>query len=142
MARDRMFHVIVLGGMGLVACGGSVASNDHVSTDAQADAFPSEGTVMIDGGFIDAGDARPPSDGSSIVDVFPAEGPAILDAFTPKDASAVLDAFPEEGTAPQDARVTDASPSTDGSAEGGLHDAQVLDAGDAFPPVEGPPPPH
>jgi hypothetical protein len=140
MAHDRMFHVIVLGGMGLVACGGSVASNDGVLTDAKADSFPSEGTVTIDGGFIDAGDARPPSDGPSIVDVFPAEGPAFLDAFTPSDGPAVLDAFPEEGTAPEDARVTDASSSVDGTAEGGLHDAQVLDAGDAFPPVEGPPP--
>ena len=128
MAHDRMFHVIVLGGMGLVACGGSVASYDEASTDAKADSFPSEGTVAIDGGFIDARDARRPSDGCSSVDVFPSEGlPAV-------------DAFPIEGPSRQDARVMDAPSSGDGSAEGGLRDAQVFDAGDEFPPIEGPQP--
>jgi len=53
MAHDRMFHVIVLGGMGLVACGGSLASTPDAPADAAADAFPSEGAAAIDGGSIE-----------------------------------------------------------------------------------------
>jgi hypothetical protein len=121
MAHDRMFHVIVLGGMGLVACGGSLASTPDAPADAAADAFPSEGAAAIDGGSIEPGDALPPSDAPSFVDVFPAEGPAIFDAF------------PDEGS--RDAQVADGSVVTDGSGDGGLRDAQIF-------PSEGPPPPR
>lgn len=74
MAHDRMFHVIVLGGMGLVACGGSLASTDEMSADAKSDQFPSEGLNY-------AGDAFPPTEGPSVVDALPTEESSTVDSF-------------------------------------------------------------
>jgi hypothetical protein len=103
-----MFHVIVLGGIGLVACGGVVAGNlGDASPDAVSDAFPSEGKPLPDAfpGELPARiDASPDSFPSETFpapeagkDSFPTEGPAMLDSGDAK----VSDAFPSEtGHAP------------------------------------------
>ncbi len=99
---DRMFQVIVLGGIALAtvqvaACGGSVDSPTDAGsdafpqegpaplTDSGTDAFPQEGPiVLVDSGSIDAGS-----------DAFPQEGPAPLDSGSSLDGG-----FPQETAAP------------------------------------------
>jgi hypothetical protein len=93
---DRMYQVIVVGGIALVAnaCGGDVStSTDGGGSDAaNMDEFPSElpsptdGGVLFDGGSSDAN-----------VDSFPSELPVSSDA--PYDAGArdaPIDGFPSE----------------------------------------------
>lgn len=77
MKRDRMFQVLVLGGIGLVgACGGTTSSS--------ADAGPP----------VDAHDASSP-DGGSSDGHFPSELPVFVDAAT--DSPADVEAgFPIE----------------------------------------------
>jgi hypothetical protein len=118
---DRMFRVIVAGGVALTAalpgvvvgCGGSIgnvsgdAGGDH---DRAADAFPQEGPAQFDafpqetGQQIDAF----PQEGFVEPDAFPQEGPAQLDAGLDADtgdagADAAADAdagFPFETAQP------------------------------------------
>ena len=101
MTRDRMFHVLVLGGIALVgaaeACGGDTVTIDDggVVKDATGE-FPSELPAMGEAGvrdatsefpselpvFVDAGRDSPPSDGQ-VTDVrgdeFPSELPILVD---------------------------------------------------------------
>jgi hypothetical protein len=106
-----MFHVLVLGGIGLVSahCGGAVASSNHDASVGQ-DGFPGEG-------------AAPPSG----LDAFPTEGPAHIDAF-PAEGAVEVDAFPTEGPVQVDAFPTEGAIAIDASA-------------DAFPTEGPPPPP-
>ena len=71
--HDRMFKVIVLGGIGLVGCGGTAEPPFH-----------------DDGGSADAADGASVADASQPDVVFPSELPVILDAGTKSDA------FPQE----------------------------------------------
>jgi hypothetical protein len=109
-----MFHVLVLGGIGLVApaCGGQVGSPAVVDcdpltaacpepgADASTDAFPSETDQAVDGG--QGFDAFPSEtaeviDGGQGIDAFPSETDQ---AF---DGGQGFDAFPSEGPAQIDA---------------------------------------
>jgi hypothetical protein len=115
---DRMFGVIVLGGIALTSgatpalgCGGTVAA--PADAGGSSDAFPVEGIA-------------PPPDG------FPQEGPAEVDAFPMETAQLVdtgisVDAFPQEGPA-----MIDSGMAFDGAVDSGA---------DAFP-QEGPAPPE
>lgn len=98
MPRDRMFHVLVLGGMALVApaaCGDrtalpgeaaaeavdaslDAADERTVFPDGSTEEFPSEG-IFFDGSLVvpDSGDA------SGHADAFPSELPVIPDAGQP-----------------------------------------------------------
>jgi len=93
---DRMFRVIVAGGIalsatapGLVAgCGGSVST---VANDAGPDRFPVEGPVRQDAGSL-------PETGQG--DGFPQEGPPPFEAGVDApvlDAAGDEDGFPHEG---------------------------------------------
>jgi hypothetical protein len=131
--RDRMFHVIVLGGIGLLGlegCGkvanaadddGDAATSDSGSAiDGGADAFPSEtGAYYEDAGHFDAFpsetatfvDASPRFDAqadASGFDAFPTEGPVAIDAGPARDsavddAAADAECFPEETAVQLDA---------------------------------------
>jgi hypothetical protein len=95
-----MFHVIVLGGIGLVGLDGcgrvsdggggpgllDSGSDAHVTVDA----FPSETAARLDA-F--------PSETATIADAFPAETATQLDAF-PNEGPAHFDAFPSESDTP------------------------------------------
>jgi hypothetical protein len=78
--RNRLFRVIVLGGVGLTAnlasCGGSVEPSDVGSSDAAgADGFPVEGPAQRDAfpfeGAADAGSSDDASDASDAGDALP-----------------------------------------------------------------------
>ena len=101
-SADRMFRVLVLGGVALTACGGAVttpSSGDDSGTTQ--DGFPTEGPAQVDA-F--------PSETAQQVDAFPSEGPAYVDTGVDAvvDASADADAFPMEGPPPLDSGSTDA----------------------------------
>jgi hypothetical protein len=96
---DRMFRVIVAGGIALAAttpglvvgCGGSVSTT---ASDAGrgADAFPVEGPAQEPDAF--------PQETATELDAFPQEGPAPLDSgfdARMRDAGGEEDAFPQEG---------------------------------------------
>lgn len=134
-----MFHVLVLGGIGLVApaCGGSVGSPAVVDCDpltcpqtgdASPDAFPSETAELVDGG--QGFDAFPSEtaemiDGGQGFDAFPSETDQ---AF---DGGQGFDAFPSEGPAQIDSGPPDASQPPDASADVGFPEetAVALDGG-------------
>ncbi len=101
MANDRMFQVIVVGGIGLAsatamslavtACGGDTLTQG-TSGDASGDGFPAElGAPAPDGGSS--------HDAAAEADAFPQEGPIMVDAGidSARDAAAEADAFPQEG---------------------------------------------
>jgi hypothetical protein len=105
---DRMFRVLVLGGIALAAtsaelqaCGGSVATNasDGGAPDTSTDTnFPVEGPAFIDSGYVDT--SFPQETGQQI-DAFPTEGPAMLldSGTTPEsstDSGSAFDGFPQE----------------------------------------------
>ena len=76
--RDRLFHVVVLGGLALVAdqaCGGATTDIGNQQRDGGTDAesFPSELPV-----FVDSGDGS-----SSSSSGFPSELPVFVDAGVP-----------------------------------------------------------
>jgi len=119
--RDRMFHVIVLGGIGLVSVGGTACGQvapgraGAAAEDADApvtmrdagpgsDAFPEEDASLPHLRPSDAGDEE---------DAFPDETDSVLrDAGHPVDATS-QDAFPMEGPAlvgDAHAPMPDASP--------------------------------
>jgi hypothetical protein len=108
---DRMFRVIVAGGIALsaaapglvVGCGGSVGT---LPADAGhgGDAFPSEGADAF------------PSETAQLVDAFPQEG---IDSSHPVDSGGVTqDAFPSET-----AQLVDAFPQEGPNLEAGSADA-------------------
>jgi hypothetical protein len=125
---DKMFRVIVVGGVALTAatspaavgCGGATTSpaNAH---DAGHDAgFPME-TAPAPDAF--------PTETAQLYDAFPTEGPAVIDtgvtgfdAF-PTEGVIGFDAFPTEGPPPlfDAGATTDAKAKTDGghSSDGG-----------------------
>ena len=100
MANDRMFQVIVVGGIGLAsaaamsvtvtACGGDTVTQG-TANDASNDGFPSElGAPAPDGGGS--------RDAGAEADAFPQEGPLMIDSGSDaRDAAAEADAFPQEG---------------------------------------------
>jgi len=107
--NDRMFHVLVLGGLPLVGCGGSTAAGTEKGT---ADAEPSDATSAEDGfpsetanepdayGFPGSSDARTdPRDAS-----FPSEVPP-----PPPDAQG-LDAGASDASEYADARIPNPGP--------------------------------
>ena len=104
MANDRMFQVIVVGGIGLAsaaamsvavtACGGDTFPSEGARpyyNDASSDGFPAElGAPAPDGGGS--------RDAAAEADAFPQEGPVMVDAgIDARDAAAEADAFPQEG---------------------------------------------
>jgi hypothetical protein len=99
--RDRMFHVLVLGGIGLTvpACGGTVASPLTTGCGPMG---------CADG-------STPPSrDGGTDYDAFPSEGLVAVDAF-PSESAEPLDAFPAEtDVPPPDAFPTEGPAEVDG----------------------------
>jgi hypothetical protein len=110
--NDRMFHVLVLGGLALVGCGGSTAAGSEKGT---ADAEPSDATSAEDG-FPSETAYEPDASG------FPGSSDARTD---PRDAS-----FPSELPPPP-------PPQSDAQA----HDAGASDASeyaDARIPNPGP----
>jgi hypothetical protein len=105
---DRMFRVIVAGGIALTAaapgfvvgCGGSVPTTPATASDGGhgADAFPAEGPAQqpdafpqegIDTGVnvTDAGGDEKPVDAGGDEDVFPQEGPNLEAGFPQETAS-------------------------------------------------------
>lgn len=136
-----MFHVLVLGGIGLVApaCGGSVGNpavvhgcdplNCPDGGDAGVDGFPAEGLRVAP----DAGhgfDAFPSETGEAI------DGGQGFDAFPSEtdqagDGGQGFDAFPSEGPAQIDSGPPDGSSPTDATADVGFPEetAIALDGG-------------
>ena len=111
MSKDRMFGVIVLGGLNLVACGGAVRSLPDASTDGGPDA------VGVD----------PPVPCSYCADAFPAEtGTSGL------DANFLLDPLPDGGGADASLFLGDNSTGVivDVGPDGAV--ADVVDAGPRF----------
>jgi len=93
-SADRMFRVLVLGGIALTACGGSVTTpSSGTDSGTGQDGFPQEGPAQPDA-F--------PSETAQQVDAFPSEGPAYIDAGVDSAADGGSDAFPQEGPAPLD----------------------------------------
>jgi hypothetical protein len=82
MPNDRMYRVIVLSGIGLVACGGTVVAN----ADGGQDGFPVEGKVAVDGGS-EAGTDGFPAEGLTADvmqgDEFPSETAMVIDSGPP-----------------------------------------------------------
>lgn len=133
--RDRMFQVIVIGGMTLAGVAVlSAAGCDNNSAGTDAGAFPNEGAPDAYGLPVDAGpdafpiegdDAGqlpdavqypgPPLDAGPDADAFPSEGPDT--SAPPLDAGLDVHALPDEGpeTAPPDA----AQDAHDSSADDG-----------------------
>jgi hypothetical protein len=109
---DRMFHVLVLGGMALVGCGGAT------------------GTVT------DAGVGEPaPSDAASAEDSFPSEtnaGP--LDAYVSTDAGAPQSADSGHVGFPSELPPPPPDPVDGGVGDAGAYaDAMLPDAGPCVP---------
>ncbi|HEX8795796.1 MAG TPA: hypothetical protein VF765_32825 [Polyangiaceae bacterium] len=100
---DRMFRVLVLGGIALTACGGATTTPGN-GTDSGSDGFPQEGPAQVDAfpsetaqqvdAFVpfDAGQDAGQDTGS---DVFPTEGPAMIDSGS-TDVGQDVPCFPAE----------------------------------------------
>jgi hypothetical protein len=125
-----MFRVIVLGGMGLVACGtrtGLSISDGDSSTETMADALPGDEPVSLNlDGFPPEGPERIDCGPTTYVDAFPSE------TLPPADAG--YDSFPSEGPVQDAGRAADVE--VDGSSDetGAKVDARAF-------PMELPPPP-
>jgi hypothetical protein len=97
-SADRMFRVLVLGGIALTACGGTTVTSS-ADSGTPADGFPQEGPQQVDA-F--------PTETAQQVDAFPAETAQQVDAF-PMEGPAFIDAgqdapcFPQETALPSDA---------------------------------------
>jgi hypothetical protein len=91
MTSDRMFRVIVLGGIGLVGCGGIVSTGNggDATAEAATDAFPHEGKVAADAPL-----DRFPAE-TDTADVFRGEGPILPDSSV--DVGPPSDAKPPDG---------------------------------------------
>jgi len=121
--REKMFQVIVIGGMSLIAplaaqaCGGATAPvlpGDEIDSGSRADTgtrpigqdagtfdtgFPQEGPARFDSGFPSELGPPPAFDSG-----FPVEGPALMDSGFPQDGPAQIDSgFPQEGPVAPDA---------------------------------------
>src|SRR6185369_1384262 len=99
MASNRLFQIIVLGGIGLVAaeaCGSTVETQDNAAAGVGG-----SGGNPTGGGFPQEGPASSTSGGTG---GFPQEGPVQLDAgfdVDPADADPdAADGFPQEGPPP------------------------------------------
>jgi hypothetical protein len=141
-SSDRMFRVLVLGGIALTACGGATATGGSPSdaaggdTGNGTDGFPQEGppfdasidTVAYDTSMDTA--PLPP-------DAFPTEGPAMIEASV-VDAPAETSCFPRETAIMWDG----CAPIGDGGVGDATTDGGPIDGAtyDGFP-QEGPPPP-
>jgi hypothetical protein len=141
---ERLFHVIVIGGIGLTGCGGETISSSSTgaggataSTSGQG-GFPAEGVVTVTTVTVGAGGAPMNTSGGS--GGFPREGP---------DASGGSGGFPREGPNPCYPQTPPCPPdadASDGPADVRVIDGRFPDEGadvsryDAFP-QEGPPPP-
>ena len=126
---DRMFHVLVLGGLALVGCGGSTTGATN----------PADGAAGSDAGAVD--DAFPSETASGYVDASGSPGAASA------DAASILEAydgghpiFPNEGPPPPppllsdeagtgDAYVDALFPNTGTGDAGEYADAGIPDAG-------------
>jgi hypothetical protein len=97
-SADRMFRVLVLGGIALTACGGMTTTHSDAT----------------DSGGSDSGDSGSGSSSGS----FPQEGPPCNPGCGTQEASVPVeagheagpDAFPMEGPAPLDSGSTDVNP--------------------------------
>lgn len=85
-----MFHVLVLGGIALTACGGAVTTSSR-GTDSGSgeDAFPQEGPAQVDA-F--------PTETAQQVDAFPSESPC-----HPPSCGGPVEAGPDVDSGPTDA---------------------------------------
>jgi len=97
MPRDRMFNVLVLGGIALVgasACGGTVSA--HADAGSQDSGFPSELPVQGDAAAIDSGfpsEAGGMTDSDAGLDTgFPTELPVMVGPDAAASDAAVGDA--------------------------------------------------
>jgi len=105
-SADRMFRVLVLGGIALTACGGATVTSS-ADSGAPADGFPQEGPQQVDAFPMETAqqvDAFP-AETAQQVDAFPMEGPAFIDAGQDATQDAGQDApcFPQETALPSDA---------------------------------------
>ncbi len=112
---DRMFRVIVAGGIALTAAGSGViagcgGSDTTLAGGPGRDAFPDEG-FPSDGSAHDAF----PNEGFGGPDGFPSETAQQLDGFPQEGIDAAIhdsgkdaDAFPQEGPPPLEAGLSDA----------------------------------
>lgn len=91
MAADRMFHVLVLGGIGLV--GAACASTVETRGSEGAGGFPNEGPPIQD---VDAGTDAPEVVDAGM-DAFPIEGPVMVDSGFPDETDLSIDASAEAG---------------------------------------------
>jgi hypothetical protein len=113
---DRMFRVIVAGGIALsattpglvVGCGGSTATT--VGDGGGADGFPTEGPYYQPDAF--------PQETAQQMDAFPQEGTQFDAGLV--DSRGDEDVFPQEGPPPIDAGSLDASSHGDAAAEAGF----------------------
>jgi hypothetical protein len=125
-SSDRMFRVVVLGGIALTACGGAVTTGASSDAGTGDDAFPQEGPLLVDASPMDT--APPP------YDAFPREGP---DVGPQPEAGydAGVDSFPQEGPPPLLDSSTGDDATDDATVEDGATEAGTIL--DAFP-QEGP----
>jgi hypothetical protein len=94
MANDRMYRVIVLSGIGLVGCGGTVVG---VAEGGSPDGFPAETAMFVDSG--------PPPDVDPYPDGFPSELAQRIDSGPdpdgfPEETAVALDSGPPDDTGP------------------------------------------
>ena len=107
--HDRMFHVLVLGGISLVACGGTTEAGKAA---AVGDAEPSD-ALAEDGSFPSETNAASPDASTGPVVVFPMETatpydgsspselpppPPVLDAEAPEDSAADSGVYADAAT--------------------------------------------
>jgi hypothetical protein len=124
---DRMFRVLVLGGIGLTACGGAITTGSSSDSGSGNDGFPHEGP-----------------DAALEFDGFPTEGPDTYTVDSGQDATG-LDAgcFPRETAIMWDGCTPpppDSGGGDDATVDGGTTDSSATDGGaavDSFP-QEGP----
>jgi hypothetical protein len=93
MPSDRMYRVIVLSGIGLVGCGGTIVGE---TDGGNPDSFPVEGPAMVDSG--------PPEDANPYPDGFPSELAQRIDSGPepdgfPSETAMAVDSGPPDGFA-------------------------------------------
>jgi hypothetical protein len=128
-SNDRMFRVVVLGGIALTACGGAVTT----SSDAGSDGFPAEGPAPYDASLIDT---------AQQFDGFPTEGPDTYTIDAGEDAGVDAGCFPRETAIVWDgcAPPPDSGSGDESIPEGGTTESGATDGGSAYDgfPQEGP----
>jgi hypothetical protein len=126
---DRMFRVVVLGGIALTACGGAVTTGASSDAGTGSDAFPQEGPPFAD--------AFPMETAQQVDAFFPTEGPdaSISDTGSEAGYDAGVDSFPQEGPPPLPEASTSDGATDDATVEDGASEAGTIL--DGFP-QEGP----